>query len=210
MIDKKKLTLIITIGAVLLAALIAAAIWIIVLLSSDQTAAPAAPTETSTAQPTETPAELTPEISSAAITAAATAAQFQGSDTQDQRERNYITAGFIPELAANFVPVWFDVFDTPAVGKVTIESTGETLLSAAVSVQAHDATVVKVTGSTGNRVFTIDVDVDCRPQWTTENGNPQTTYTFTNTWRITVDEATEQITAIEQPTVDEIPFTPEG
>lgn len=207
MLDKKRLALIIAIAAVIIVALVAGIVWI---TANNKPGAEPEPSSSPTSTADVDTSAFTTELRTTVITAAATAAQFQGSDTKAQRERNYVDAGFTQELATTFEPVWFEVFSAPIVGKVHIESTGETLVSAAVSIQARDVTVEDVTGEDGNRLFHVAVDVDCQPQWTTDTGNPRMPSKFTATWRVTIDEATGQVTDIKQPTPDEIPFRPEN
>lgn len=208
MLDKKRLAIIIAIAAVVIVALVIGIVWIAT--NATRSDAEPTPSPSATSSAGADTSGFTPELKSAVITAAATAAQFQGSDTKAQRERNYLKAGFTQELATNFEPVWFEVFSDPIVGKVHIESTGETLVSAAVSIQARDVTVESAKGAPGSRIFRVAVDVDCQPQWTTETGNPRMPSKFTATWRVTIDEATGQITDVTQPTADEIPFRPES
>lgn len=206
MLDKKRLALIIAIAAVVIAAVIIA---IVLVTTANQPAAKPTPTPSATSTPSTTAPGFTNELRSLTITAAASAAQFQGSDTRAARERYYLKAGFSPELARNFEPVWFDVFSNAT--KTKIAATGETLIGAAINVKGSALiTEVTATGEAGHRVYRAAVEVDCQPQWSTDAGGPFTRSPFKATWHVTVDEATGLVTEVTQPKPDEIPFSTEG
>lgn len=207
MLNKKKLTIIAVIAVVLIGALTAG------ILAAVNTARTRTTPAAVSASPTAAPGAdgFTAELESTAITAAATAAVFSGSDTRTQRVRSYVGAMFTQELAENFEPVWFDVFSDPIVGKVQIEATGETLISAVINVKGSVLVQdVTVSGKPGHRVYTVAVAVDCQPQWTTNTGNPRMPTAFTATWHIVLDEATGMVTGIEQPDPADIPVHPES
>jgi len=208
MLDKKKIIIIAIVGVVV-AVLIGAIVWLALSGSRNTTTSTPDAAPTGSAEPVI--AEIPAEIEEMATTAAATAVQFQGADTKSQRERNYIAAGFSQEVAANFEPVWFDVFSDPIVGKVSIEATGESLVSAAVSVKSVPSVELEsVTGEPGARSYRIAVDVAFQPQWTTDTGSPRFESQYTATWTVTVNEATNTVTGVVQPSADEIPFRPES
>lgn len=209
MLDKKKLFVLGVIAFIIIGALVAVIIW---LSTSSTRNAPAEPTPGATPSSSAAADDgFTKEIEATATTAAATAAQFQGSDTKAQRERIYADAGFSQELATSFEPVWFEVFSDPIVGTVSIQATGETLVSASVGVKGTpNVELQSVKGKPGNRSYRVAVDVAFQPQWTTQTGNPRTESQYTATWIVTVDEATGVVTNVEQPAADEIPFRPEG
>lgn len=150
---------------------------------------------------------VAPEIRATAITAAAYVASFDGMQTGDARERGYVAAGIPEDIAAELEPVWFEIFDSPNVSAVPVQSTGDTLLTAAVNVIGTPSTTTEA--ATGNE-YRFAVDVECRPRWSTDDGTTEQAPEFTATWRITVDSTTGAVTSITQPTPDEIPFRPDN
>lgn len=141
--------------------------------------------------------------------AAAAAAQFTGTDTKAQRQQAYAAAGFTPELAASFSPVWTHVFDAPDVGKAHIAATGETMFAASVSVlDTPEVTVESATGAPGHQAFVVAVVVTVQPTWSTSSGDRHIPSRFDAIWRVTIDEATGKVTAIQQPATADIPFQP--
>lgn len=206
MLNKKRMTIVIGIGIIVIVAIITGVIW---LASATTQGAEPSPTPSETSTDNLRAPGFTEELKGTAVTAAVTAAVFQGSDTRAAREKRYASSGFTQELAENFEPVWFDVFGTAS--KHYIEATGETLIGAAVNYTGVNTVQhVTATGKAGNRVYRVAVDVGCTPQWSVDGGGSQMATAFTATWTVTVDEATGLVTGIEQPTPDEIPFQPEN
>lgn len=165
-------------------------------------------TYVSTPAPTASSApSVAPEIRATAITAAAYTASFDGMQTADARERGYVDAGVPENVAADVEPVWFEIFDSPNVAAVPVQSTGDTLLTAAINVLGtSSATTEAVSGSE----YLFAVDVECRPRWSTDDGTTEQAPAFTATWRVTVDTTTGDVISITQPTPDEIPFRPDN
>lgn len=171
-------------------------------------ATPRDDTYVSTPMPTASSApSVAPEIRATAITAAAYAATFDGMQIAAVRERGYIDAGIPEAVAADLAPVWFEIFDAPSVAAVPVQSTGDTLLTAAINVLGTSVTTVEATDGSA---YLFAVEVECRPRWSNETGATQQAPEFTATWRVTVDSSTGDVLSITEPTPDEIPFRPDN
>lgn len=136
------------------------------------------------AAPAATPIELSPEIKELARRSAKQAVMWSNAETDEQRVSRYESAGMSPELAAEFEPIWVEIFVDDEIQTAGANGDPDGLPTT-TSVDASQPLIV-------------DVPVKYDLSWTI-NGTPRGTSPTTAVWTLTVDPTSEQVTAITQP-----------
>lgn len=127
-----------------------------------------------------------------AAAGALAAARWNSDDSPAARVQQYRRAHFSAQLADTYTPVWAAIFHSESVSKVNITAK-----------DAQDAGIQSVTGTKGHRTYTVGVTITYNGTWT-DHGDTKTQPDATATWTLTIDEATNTITAITQPTPDDV------
>lgn len=192
MLDKKRLAVFITLGAIVLVAFIALVAWIIGNINSAPATAPSAsPTPSSSISPEL--AAFTPELEKVAVNVAIAASSWSSAATPEARAQQYERAGMSPEYARVYTPIWSSVF----------EGTKSSEVSSAVRSKPE---VLDVDGDLGYLTFKVAVPIDWRASWNFGSGQ-QFQPGAANPWIVTVDEHTGLVTAVDQPSLDDIDIT---
>ena len=202
MLDRRRI-IAIAIGAVVVIAIIITAIALVVSKQSDAPPADERPVAETTPNATPTTDGSAPADESAAAidtfesdyfemvrSAAIVATSWNGLTDNDLRVARYKQAGIADSLAESYMPVWADVFgpDNTAEITTTVDS---------------NLRVDQVQGVEGSYTWRIAATVTFKGTWH-EDGATRTQSPRSAVWWFTVDQATNQITAIDQPAADEL------
>lgn len=200
---------IVIVALVGVAAFLAGIVWLSTSAISHSSKVPAStssPKPTVSAGPSAADVKsFTLELQEKAYTTAAAAAAYSGMDLPKQRIEAWNAAGFPAGLAETFEPVWVKVFGTPAVLRTTLDD-GTVLSSATANISGGRFKVVGVTGRPGERTYTVQITMDVTARWTNTQRQQRFPDPFEGTWTVTIEEASGQVTSIEQPALSSIPF----
>jgi hypothetical protein len=214
MIDKKKVAVIGAAVGLVLGLLIAGIVWVATSgknaggggSSPVATATSPAPSSTPTASsatpsssPTETAFDVDQAYAQTAITTAMVAASWDGIDTDENRRTAYVGAGFSPQLAASFTPLWQQVFDVPQVFHYDFGDGRSVMSATTVGNLDSDPDIASTTGQAPHQQFRFAVNIAYKADWDKTAGSDNFHLGGTGTWFVTVDEATGKAVAVEQP-----------
>ena len=229
MIDKKKLTIILTVIGVCTIALTIAIIWAVNTLSSRDAETPETdpttpaaiettppsgkPTTSATPAASATPGPsvgtplLADNLKKKAEKAAQVAATWSGRRERSGLETKYLGAGFTEELASTYESIWATVYDSPVVAKL---SDGRIKAGTFASVVSSEVRDIRVEGD--DRLFVVAVTIEYDAQWTDSEDIQHIPYADSAskgeaTWGVVISEKTGEIVQIDDPTVDLL-YTP--
>lgn len=196
MLDRRKIIALI-IGGVLVLALIIAAIALVV-TNQNGDSAPSEPAATSTPSSSPSAGDEAAEAIDTFETdylemareAAVIATSWNGMTDPEVRIARYKQAGLADDLAETFTPVWADIF-------------GENKTAEITTTVDNNLEVNEVRGEEGSYVWRVAATVTFQGTWHA-NGATQVQSPRTATWWLTIDQDTETITAIDQPTPEEL------
>lgn len=204
MLNKRKLITII-IATVVVLGLIAAAIVYAVLNRQPDETPPAegtsspAPTVSGSAGDTPAPDEqfdswdiFNDEFSETARVAAAAACSWSKLTDESIIRRGYENAGMSADLAAEYTPVWAEVFasDSVASAEIWCRVSGQPGIN-------------EVTGSEGSYVWRVGVTVIYEGTWV-HNSAPGAQGAASATWWLTIEQETGEVIAIDQPSPNDV------
>lgn len=203
MINKKKLALIV--GFII--AVVLALVLVIVLTATAGTTARISKPHESTAAPSasasSTPGSgategsyadveaFTEQLAEHARSAASAANAWSKAAPAQNRVNQYLRSHISPETASTFTPVWAEIFASAKTAEVTTSLVGDPAISS-------------VTGTTGHHTFIVGVPVNYQATWLRQDGTTGYQAPTRATWWVTVDEASGLITAITQPSPDDL------
>lgn len=197
MLDRRKIIIFSLIGILVIAVLVAVIVFVVTNQPTNDEAAPEATTSsapTPSASPEDEAAEAIKTFKAdyldMARDAAVIASSWNGAIDPDVTKARYTQAGFSDELADTFTPVWAEVF-------------GDNITAEITTTVDNNLTVDEARGDEGNYVWRIAAEVTFQGTWN-ENGAARAQAPRTATWWITIDQATETVTAIDQPTAEEL------
>lgn len=196
MLDRRKIIIFTIIGGIVAAAIIV----VIVLVVTNQPGAPR-PTEASSSSTPSTIASPDDEAAQAIQTfktsylgmarnAAVIASSWNGATDHEAMKARYAQAGFSKGLAESFKPVWADIF-------------GDNITAEITTTVDNNLTVSEVHGEEGSYVWLVGATVTFKGTWN-ENGSARAQSARTAIWWLTIDQATKTVTAIDQPTPEEL------
>ncbi|KTR92603.1 hypothetical protein NS220_14285 [Microbacterium testaceum] len=186
--------------------LIAVIIIITVVLATRSTGSDSAG-EALTLSPSPTSsATLSSEQSATVREAVLTAARFNPDrdGSESARRQSYQQAGFSPELIASFTPIWIDVLPLG-----NSDYAPEPELVGLIAAKGAKVTGVERTDVDGRSSLRVTLQVTQSFSYGGYGDDPdyrlEVDNGFEATWTATLDEETNQITAIEQPAVSDLP-----
>lgn len=199
MIDRRKILTFAIVGAVALAVIIGIIVLVVVNQNSndggnDDTAvkpsASSSPTPTEGDEAEEALALFEDDYLSMAKSAAVIATSWNGATDPEVRTARYTQAGLAPELAASYTPVWAEIF-------------GDNITAEITTTVDNNLVVNEVRGEKGSYVWRVAASVTFKGSWH-EDGATQIQSAKTATWWLTIDQSTGEVTAIDQPSSDEL------
>lgn len=196
MIDKKKLGIIIAVTAGVTTLLVVLAVWV-----GSTPNRPGSPVDAlvqpPAASPSATPEDrlraIAPDLDQTARKVALQVVQW-GSFPLESRRGHYVEVGMSPGYAAVFQPIWQTVFEPVGGGQVS-------------GIYLESTRVLDTTGEEGYRTFQVAIEARYTAQWHAD-GRP-TGSTRRNVWVLTVDEHSGLVTAVDQPSMEELDLVPE-
>lgn len=125
------------------------------------------------------------DITTLASQAGVAASSWDASQSVQARRRAYTAAGFSPDLARTYTPIWASIFGDNKTAKITTKADGHPGINT-------------VNGQAGHRQLRLGVTIIYQGSWN-DHGTPRAQQAATATWWLTIDEASHQVTKIEQP-----------